>query len=176
MKKALLYITSLVLLMMSNLSYAQPYGSFYYGGAIGSGDVDVPGYDDAVVFRFQLGQKNAPTGWEFGVSFGSYDVTGSAGSASTDVTEMDLSFMGYLPIAPTIDVFGRIGGMYWSADAVLYDTYIVGSDDGLDLFYGAGFDFAMTDRLDLRIEIQALPDVSGADITQTLVGLNYRLY
>lgn len=176
MKKALPFIMMLVLLMMSSMSYAQPYGGFYYGGAIGTGDVDVSGYDDAVVFRFQMGQKNAPTGWEFGVSFGSYDVTGSAGTASTDVSEMDLSFMGYLPIAPTIDVFGRIGGMYWNADAVIYDTYIVGSDDGLGLFYGAGFDFAMSDRLDMRLEIQALPDVSDADITQVLVGLNYRMY
>lgn len=172
MKKALSIIGILVMVTISNVSQAD----FYYGGAIGSGDVDVPGYDDAVVFRLQMGANNSITGWEFGLSFGSYDVTGSLGTASTDVSEMDFSFMGYLPIAPTIDVFGRVGAMYWNADAVVYTNYIVGSDDGVDLFYGVGFDFAMSDRLDLRLEIQALPDVAGADITQTLVGINYRMY
>lgn len=172
MKKAFSLVTLITLLVLSNLSYA----GFYYGAAIGPGDVDVPGYDDATVIRMQMGQKDTVTGWEFGFSFGSYDVTGSGGTASVDVSELDMNFMGYLPITSTVDAFGRLGVTIWNADAVAYGSYIVGSDDGAGLTYGLGFDISMSPQWDMRIEFQALPDISDADITQTLIGFNYHLY
>ncbi len=79
----------------------------------------------------------------------------------------DVAAVGTWPVSEQISVFGRIGFANWKREA---DIFIGGgagfastSDSGTDPLYGFGAEFAIHDRVSLRVQWQRFADVGGND-------------
>lgn len=145
----------------------------YFG--IGVGSADLEGVDDTS-FKIFGGTRNANLGFEvayhdFGKPEESYP---GLYYASLEPTGIEFSGVGYMPVSPTMDVFGKLGLLMWDVDATLIDyagvigpagaTY-TGSEDGNDLIYGVGLQFNTANNFSLRVEYQASTlNANGEDV------------
>jgi opacity protein-like surface antigen len=140
----------------------------YFGVGVGSADLE--GYDDSS-FKIFGGTRNANLGFEVAYhDFGSIGETiPGIASFTWETTGIEFSGVGYMPVSPTMDVFGKLGLLMWDVDVTLTDYTIpataTGSTDGNDLIYGVGLQFNTSNNLSLRVEYQASTlDVEGEDI------------
>ncbi|MEJ2141043.1 MAG: porin family protein [Gammaproteobacteria bacterium] len=140
----------------------------YFGVGVGSADLE--GVDDSS-FKIFGGTRNGNLGFEvayhdFGKPEESYP---GLYYASLEPTGIEFSGVGYMPVSPTMDFFGKIGLLMWDVDATFTDytvpVTLTGSEDGNDLIYGVGLQFNSSNNFSLRVEYQASTlDVEGEDI------------
>ena len=139
---------TLAILLASSSVNAAPQGG-YIGIGAGSSSVEhaVTGEDlDDTSMKVFLGyQFNKNFAAELGYSsFG--DVVDDA-----ELSGVEVSALGILPVNPKFSVFGRVG--FWSWDvSVPFAGYYYPILDGTDVFYGGGLEFNPTSRIRLRLE------------------------
>ncbi|MBN2161507.1 MAG: outer membrane beta-barrel protein [Pontiellaceae bacterium] len=145
---------------------------FYLGGSVGSAQINES--DDIADFDFDtdgLGYKifagynlGLGSGFDFAVE-GSYVDFGrntSSGAAYQDVecTAWDLFGVGKLDLGP-IELFGKIGGFWWSGEIDAAEDVL--NEFGDNLVYGAGAQIKM-DSLAIRLEYERFDiDIANVD-------------
>ena len=140
---------------------------FYIGGSLGlvtvqqSGTDPEWGYfeidDSDYAYKFIAGYQFSPV---FAVE-GSFRDLGktSSNTAKTDLQGLDLFGIAGFPLGP-VRIFGKLGGIYWDADTVIYGENRDGRD-GFDFGAGAGVEFELG-SLGLRGEVEYFDLLSDA--------------
>ena len=171
MKKLMTLLFSVVLAssIFGNAAMAEN----YFGVGIGSADIE--GTDDSSIKIFG-GYRNPNYGFEVAYhDLGKQEETVGVITGSAEVTGLELSAVGYLPVSSTIDVFGKLGFLLWDMDLNLTGFPSV-SEDGSDFIYGIGVQYNSPNNFALRLEFQAATlDVVGVDFDTEiiLVGATY---
>lgn len=99
-------LTIAMALAISNTAYSET----YVGGSFGQSSLDYPGYDDSSSFKVFGGMRNDKPGFEASyIDLGKFDISGSGGSGHIDVTSIEISAVGYLPISNNIDLMAKAG-------------------------------------------------------------------
>lgn len=160
-----------LVLLCASIGSANASG-WYFGGSFGPSNVDVNGYDDASSFRIFFGADASDyLAMEVGaVSLGKFDVTGY--DANVDVTGVDLSVLGKLPVSDSFSFYGKVGMFTWNVDANV-SGYYFGNDTGTGATYGLGGDFKFGSNLRGRVAWDYYDDVSGGNIDVYSFGLMY---
>lgn len=163
-----------LLLISSNANAAD--NGLYLGGSLSRSTIDTN--DDLGGFRFE---KDEDTAYKIigglrlfdalsieanYVDFGSISeefptIEGTA-TGRFEVRALDAFAVGYLG-APLLEVFGKLGLVYWDAEAVVEGgiTHFRDSDNGADIAYGGGVQ-AHLGSLALRLEYENF-EVSDAE-------------
>lgn len=91
---------------------------------------------------------------------GSFTASSPTFAANGNVTGIELSGVGRLPINQQFSLFGKIGGFRWDRDVSLTGVG-TGSATGTDWTWGLGASYAFTPRVAGRLEWQQFRDVGG---------------
>jgi OOP family OmpA-OmpF porin len=132
---------------------------FYLGGSVGAAtldeDFDGLGIDtDSTSFRLTAGlQFNDFFAIEGGYhSFGKFrdkvDIGGLVNDLSIQADGFTLGANVSLPVSDSVSLFGRAGAFFWDGDAEINNISLARPEDD-NLFYGAGADVMVTERLSL---------------------------
>lgn len=92
---------------------------------------------------------------------------------SAEVRSTQLAALGFWPLGD-FDLFARLGANYWDADAKIADgpvTIARGSDDDVDVVYGAGAQYRYA-RLALRLEYERIT-LGDSDANSVSLGVTY---
>lgn len=139
---------------------------WYFDGGIGNADVEEGGFDGSdTYFRIGAGYESSDVlSYEGGfLDLGDADDGGVTASADG----LFGAVKGTMP-GDSVDLFGRIGIYMWDAETCI-DGLGCSSDDGSDIFFGAGVGFdAGPGSLNVELHLMELDDV---DVTT--IGASY---
>jgi len=163
---------SLALLMSAGSVIAAPNGP-YAGIGGGSSSMDSASTDETfkdtslkVFLGYQLSDKLAAE-----IAYSSYgeliDVPGT--TSTIEVSGLEASVLGKLPVNSKFSLFGRVGFWAWDASIPFYGSYLE-LEDGVDPFFGAGLEYNPTDKLQLRFEVNQheIADTDGTTVNGTV--------
>lgn len=149
-----------------SLASASAFSEMYIGGSVGQTDY-ASGIDTATSFEVKGGFKfNEYVGLEAAyVDLGDGDFEAPfTGSVSTD--GFKASVVGFLPVAETVDLYGKVGLYLWDAD---FDG---GGDDDSDISYGIGAAWGVADNLKVNLGYD-IYDFEGDEANNVNLGLTY---
>ena len=170
----------------------------YIGGSIGQSDIDeeitsglingnqsVDGKDTAwkifggYMFNRHFGLEVAYVDLgevSYSGTFTDPDGTVPVTGGKVEVAGVNLSAIGAVPVTEQFSVFGKLGFLFWDAEA--NDTTdgqpFSAQDDGADLSFGVGLGYNFTRNLGVRAEWEMFQNVSDADVSLVSVGLLWR--
>ena len=185
-------IIALALACGAALAASQASAQAYLGGSIGQSDIDeqiatglitggsVDGTDTAFkifggyMFNRHFGLEAAYVDLgeaSYSGNFGGLPVTGGR----VEVSGMNISALGALPIGERFSLFGKIGLFMWDAEAS--DTTggipFSAQEDGTDVSFGIGLGYQFTRNLGVRAEWEMFT-TDNADSNLLSVGLLWR--
>jgi OmpA-OmpF porin, OOP family len=157
-------------------AYAEQAPGFYAGVGVGQASIEVDDVDfDANDTAFKLFG-----GYSFNENFGlevtyldggapdeTFDLGGGfTGSVETEVTGINLSAVGRIPVGESFSLFGKIGYASYDFEVTARVDDISASEDGSDedLSYGLGGAFAFGNSFEMRAEYEAF-DISGGSFS-----------
>lgn len=165
---------------------------FYVGGSVGGatievdfGDTGIPDFpaeidEDDTAYKLFAGYKFDLPGIDLGieggyVDFGKPDFGVEVADVAVDV-ELDptgFNLWGIAGIeAGPIDLFAKLGYIFWDLEASVPGTSVDESDDGSDIGYGVGVGFGLG-PLQLRGEYE-IYDIDDADLSMVSLGIAYQ--
>lgn len=149
------------------VSFAQ---AWYIGGAVGSSNVSVNGFDDDDIGFKLFG------GYQFNPSFGAeagYVDLGTFGTSPFDVGVNGgaLGVWGAIPFSENFDVHGNVGAYFWNADNGGFGT----NDSGTDVYFGVGVGFRLNETVKLVGDWNRYK-VDEADIDLYSIGISVDLH
>lgn len=162
-------ILGLALAGATTTAYSTDVGKGYISGFIGNTNVEDNGFDDSDT-SFRIGG-----GYKFNKNFAlegyyiDYGTT-SDGGFSADSDGLQVQGVGLLPVSKNVDIYGKLGLVMWNAD--LCSVFGCRSDDGNDIVFGFGGNFALNNKVDLRAEYE-IADFDGTDVTTLMFGANF---
>lgn len=171
----------------SKLGWSQYHDTGFYGNNFPelTGDVSVR-KDQLGAGAFLGYQSNRYLGFEIGYDWlGRMPYKGNVDNGAFKAQGIQVSAkLGY-PISPDVDVYGRIGGLVWRADAkASYDnglSQIRKHDTGISPLFAGGVEWAITPNLASRVEYQWVNNIGDANSTgarpdngQLSAGISYR--
>lgn len=165
---------------------------FYVGGSVGGatievdfGDTGIPDFpteidEDDTAYKLFAGYKFDLPGIDLGieggyVDFGKPDFGVEVADVAVDV-ELDptgFNLWGIAGIeAGPIDLFAKLGYIFWDLEASVPGTSVNESEDGSDIGYGVGVGFGLG-PLQLRGEYEVY-DIDDADLSMVSLGIAYQ--
>ena len=165
---------------------------FYVGGSVGGatievdfGDTGIPDFpteidEDDTAYKLFAGYKFDLPGIDLGieggyVDFGKPDFGVEVADVAVDV-ELDptgFNLWGIAGIeAGPIDLFAKLGYIFWDLEASVPSTPVDLSGDGADIGYGLGVGFGLG-PLQLRGEYE-IYDIDDADLSMVSLGIAYQ--
>lgn len=165
---------------------------FYVGGSVGGatievdfGDTGIPDFpteidEDDTAYKLFAGYKFDLPGIDLGieggyVDFGKPDFGVEVADVAVDV-ELDptgFNLWGIAGIeAGPLDLFAKLGYIFWDLEASVPGTSVDESDDGSDIGYGLGVGFGLG-PLQLRGEYEVY-DIDDADLSMVSLGIAYQ--
>ncbi len=156
---------SLSVAVVSLLS-ASAFSEMYIGASVGQTDHDLDGLDKGTSVELKGGYKfNEYVGVEGSyLDLGDADVSGGSGSVSVD--GFKVAVVGFIPVAETVDIYGKLGLYSWDAD------YPAGSDDGSDINYGVGVAWGVADNVKVNLGYD-IYELDEEDANNVNLGLTY---
>ncbi|MBI1424497.1 MAG: outer membrane beta-barrel protein [Gammaproteobacteria bacterium] len=149
---------------------AQP--GFYLGFGLGQGNDVVLDQTSAAGKFFGGFNVNRFLGLELAyVNLGSNYCCDTFGSSFTQ-DGVSYEIVGYLPVSPYIDLFGKVGIYNWTVSS----NYYYASDSGSNNDYGFGVNARVSRNVWLRGEYQKFQDVAGGDVNMASVGFTYHFF
>lgn len=155
-------------------SFALTAGTAHAGGYVGLsvGHADYPGdFDHDISYSVKGGYEvNRNLAIELGyVNFGKAkdDLT----SAKAEVTGVNTSIVGVAPLNPSLDVFVKVGVIFWNVNVSVDDLGRVVDDNGTDPSFGLGGAYHITDDISVVTEYQRF-DIGDDNIDNFSVGLH----
>lgn len=150
-EKTLLAASVVSVMAYSSVATAEEgqYPNVYVGGQYGYLSVDNDDFDDNDdAYGAYIGTRfNEYVGIEGGyIDFGSQ----SNDLASVDVNGYTASIVGYLPVADSFNLYGKVGALFWDTEV----ETVIGNygSDGEDALWAVGGQLALTERVDVRLE------------------------
>ncbi len=168
--KSTLAISALGLSLIAGSVAAAPHQGSYAGIGLGSSTIEVDSFetdlDDTQIALFLGRQLNQYFATEVGfTSMG--DVFNGEATQKADLTGIETSALGFIPMSSNVSVYGRLG--YWSWDSDFAS--------GQDLFYGAGVEYSPNQRVQVRLEAKQYQiDGSVADLNLINGSIGYRFF
>lgn len=168
--KSILAISALGLSLIAGSVAAAPHQGSYAGISLGSSTLEVDSFetdlDDTQVAIFLGRQLNQYFATEVGfTSMG--DVFNGEARQTGDLTGIETSALGFLPVSSQVSVFGRLG--YWSWDSDFAS--------GQDLLYGVGVEYNPNERFQVRLEAKKYElDGNDAEIELINGSVGYRFF
>lgn len=158
MRKVFLAVAGAGALAMASMpAYSLDTDAMYFGVDVGNTDYEaseggVTAEASSTGFRLRLGlpineSLNFEAAW---IDQGEGDVD-NGGGAKLAADGLQFSVMGLMPAGDNLKLFGRLGLYMWNGELKDAGAFS-GSDDGTDLFYGLGLDYAVSDTMDIRLE------------------------
>lgn len=98
---------------------------------------------------------------------GSVDETVGATQYGLDASSMDIFGVGRLPVGEKFSVFAKAGIAFIDVDATINDPVLgnfSSSESESELAFGAGFDFAIGEKLTLRAEYETFDTEESMDM------------
>ncbi|HEX7221435.1 MAG TPA: outer membrane beta-barrel protein [Burkholderiales bacterium] len=174
------------------LAASQASAQAYLGGSVGQSDIDeqittglitggsVDGKDNAFkifggyMFNRHFGIEGAYVDLgevSYSGNFFGTPVTGGR----VEVTGINISALGALPVNEQFSVFGKIGLFLWDAEAndTTGGAAFSAKEDGTDLSFGVGVGYHFTRNLGIRAEWEMF-DTNDADASLLSVGVLWR--
>ena len=146
---------------------AQP--GFYFGAGLGQGNDVVLDQTSAAAKLFGGFNVNRFLGMELSyVNLGSNYVDYYGYGFTQDGVSYE--FVGYLPVSPYVDLFGKVGIYNWTVSS---NYYYNASTSGSDSDYGFGLSAQVSQRVWLRGEYQKFQNIAGGDVNLASVSLSY---
>lgn len=173
MKKSTKWLLATTLLASGISSTAHSSPGVYFGVGLGHSDLNETNFDDDTSKRLFAGyQVNRFFSLEAGYNnLGHFN--SSSISASSELDGFEASVIASYPIRSQLSVFGRVGIWKWDYDAKTANGTVSRSENGSDLFYGAGLDVKINNRLKVRAAYDeyevnnATPHVASLNILYT---------
>lgn len=188
----LLGSSGLITASQASAQVQQSVAGFYVGGSLGQSSFDKEIVRELITlgtvdtsdtgFKVFGGyQFNRNVGLEVAyVDLGKASYSGFAGPApvtggKVEVTGVNLSAIGAWPVAPNLDVFGKIGFLSWEDKASDVTGGVPFSDkiEGTDLSFGFGAAWHLTRNVRLRVEWERFR-VDDTDADLFSVGAVYK--
>ncbi len=178
--------------LANNLNAASyPYVGFSIGQATmeaacneSSGISGVSCEDSDTSFKVYGGAK-IHQNFAFEVSYidmGESVITDNVDTLTIEAAGLNSSVFGILPASNNIDIFGKVGLMYWEAKKSSSGTFngTIASSEGADITFGFGANFGVSRTFALRAEFEKFTRVGGEQTTGesdvTLITLGVALY
>lgn len=147
---------------------AQP--GFYFGAGLGQGSDVILDQTSAAAKLFGGFNVNRFLGMELSyVNLGSDYCCDAYGNTFTQ-EGVSYELIGYLPVTPYVDLFGKVGLFSWNVGS---NYYYYASEQGTNNDYGFGISAQVSQRVWLRGEYQKFLDVAGGDVNMASVSLSY---
>ena len=164
-----LAILAVLLLAVASPVAAEVDQGLYFGGGLGNASIKQE--EDGFDFNADDGGWKAILGWRIfkfiaveanWVDFGSPE--DEVGGIDVGVTAdgLDLGALAILPLGGHFEMFVKGGYMAWDAEFDASDPNLDASEDGEDLFYGAGAAFRIGESLQIRVEYEQF-EIEDAD-------------
>jgi len=161
-----------VLMLLSFVTITTPFAwaaepGWYFGAGIGNSDPDVSFLDDDSGTKFFAGYNYDGTWGLEGafVELGDFDIDTLPGSVEVD--GFQFAAVGNLPVGEA-SLFGKAGFYRWNAEAPAGSP--IGDDDGIDVMWGFGIAFEISDNWLVRGEWERF-DIDGDDIDMLSISL-----
>lgn len=137
------------LLAATSSASADP--GFYIGAEYGMGRIDGGDFEDdsQVLKAFAGGKFNNYIGVEAAaIDFGEAEDNGF----KSELSGATLAVVGFMPFTDSFEVFVKAGNLWWENDLEVlgFDS----SQDGSEIFYGAGVNFYFNETIALRLELE----------------------
>lgn len=140
---------------------------FYYGIGVGQGNDVVLDQTQGAAKLFGGFNLNRFLGMEVAyVNLGSNYIDYNNNYFTQDGISYEV--VGYLPISPYLDLFGKVGLFSWTVS----DNYYYASATGVNDVYGFGLSTRVSRTLWVRGEYQRFLDVAGGDVNLASVSLS----
>lgn len=156
------------LTLTSNLN-AAPYVGFSFGQATTedacddfAGDPSVSCDDSDTAFKIYGGSKINPNlALEVAyIDMGEAVATDGFVTLTSEVTAFNFSALGIIPVSETVDLFGKVGLLFWDAKFSASGNFSGSiSEDGTDIGFGFGANIAVNEKFSLRAEFQKFPNI-----------------
>lgn len=147
-----------------SLASASAFSQVYIGGSVGETDYDVE-VDNGTSIELKGGYKfNENFGLEaayIDLGDGDLEIPGSSGSLEVD--GFKFSVVGFIPVAETVDVYGKLGVYTWDSNAGI---------DGSDISYGIGVAWGVADNLKVNLGYD-MYELDELDADNFNLGLTY---
>ena len=161
-----------VLLLVGSVSLSLPavaaQPGLYFGAGLGSGHDVVLDQDSSAGKLFFGFNVNPYIGMEVAyVNLGSNYIDYYGDKFTQDGASFEL--VGYLPITPYFNLFGKVGLFNWTASSNYYYAY----DTGTDNTYGFGLSAQVAPRIWLRGEYQTFMDIAGGDVDLVSASISF---
>lgn len=132
----------------------------YFGGGIGYFSLDAGGFDASDTAFKAFGGYRANQYFAAELEY----IDGGKpedGGLEIDISGWNLSVLGSWPVTEQVDVFAKLGVLFWDAKARGF-----GDDSGEDFSYGVGVDYKFGENWALRGEYQRfeIEDTDTADL------------
>lgn len=153
-----------------SLFSASAFSQGYIGGSVGQTDYSSD-FDTATSIELKGGYKfNENFGLELAyVDLGEADFEDINGNVSVD--GFKASVVGFIPVAETVSLYGKVGLYTWDAD---FETSLgSASDDDSDIAYGIGAAWGVADNLDVNFGYD-IYDFEDDEATNINLGLTYK--
>lgn len=116
-----------------------------------------------------LGLRSGNLGYEGEITFSTHDWVGYS-SARHNAANLILAGIGYLPVNPGFEFYGKLGMDYWHT-TVDVGAYNFDGDTGFSLVIGGGVKMNINQGMSLRLEYKHMNDlgdgIDKGDINQT---------
>jgi OOP family OmpA-OmpF porin len=164
-------------------AYAEQAPGFYAGAGVGQASIEVDDVDfDANDTAFKLfggysfNQNFAVelTYFDGGAPGERFDFGGGlTGSVETEITGLNLSAVGRIPVGESFSLFGKLGYASYDAEVTAEAGGFSASEDGSDedLSYGIGAGFAFGPSFEMRAEYEAIDISDGSFNVLSVSGL-----
>ena len=116
------------------------------------------------------------------IDMGESVITGNVDTLTIEAASLNSSIFGIIPASYNVDIFAKVGLMYWEAKKFSSGTFngTIASSEGMDVTFGFGANFGVSRTFALRAEFEKFPRVGGVKTTGesgvTLITLGVALY
>jgi OOP family OmpA-OmpF porin len=116
------------------------------------------------------------------IDLGESVITDNVDALTIEAAGINSSVFGIIPASNNLDIFAKVGLMYWEAKKSSSGTFngTIASSEGLDITFGFGANFGVSRTFALRAEFEKFPRVGGEQTTGesgvTLITLGAAFY
>ena len=116
------------------------------------------------------------------IDMGESVITGNLDTLTIEAASLNPSIFGIVPVSYNLDIFAKVGLMYWEAKKFSSGTFngTISSSEGMDATFGFGANFGVSRNFALRAEFEKFSRVGGVITTGesgvTLITLGVALY
>jgi len=100
------------------------------------------------------------------IDLGEAIVTDNIDTFTAEATGFNFSAVGIIPVSESVDIFGKVGMLFWDLKLALSGTFTDSlSEDGNDISFGFGADFDVNESFSIRAEFEKFNSIGKESTT-----------